>query len=117
MHRVLIVDDEPILALDLAEEVERAGYTVVGPVASVAAALRLIDEVGCDVGILDVNLGKEDSGPIAAVLREKDIPFVIVSGYARKQQPAAFEGAPFIPKPIRGPDLLAALDAASRRQN
>jgi DNA-binding response OmpR family regulator len=108
-RRVLVVDDEPMLALDVACEVANAGYEVVGPVGSVDAALALIEQIGCDIAILDVNLGRETAEPIALVLRDRNIPFIVVSGYARSQQPAAFAAAPFLPKPISTAELLAAL--------
>ena len=113
MTDVLIVDDEPMLALDLAHEVERAGYNAVGPVTTVRAALALLEQ--CDAAILDVNLGHEDAEPIALALRARQMPFVIVSGYTRAQQPPAFQGAPFVSKPVRRAELLAALEATCGR--
>jgi DNA-binding response OmpR family regulator len=108
---ILIVDDEPMLAIDLANELENAGYRVVGPATSVRGALALLEQERCDTAILDINLGHEDAVPIAHALHDRNIPFVIVSGYARVQQPAIFEGAPFVAKPICRAELLAALEA------
>ena len=111
-QRVLVVDDEPILAFDIACEIRNAGYEVVGPAGSVASALALLESSGCDIAVLDVNLGRENAEPIAEALRTKGIPFIIVSGYSRAQQPAIFNDAPFVPKPIRSADLFAALAGA-----
>jgi CheY-like chemotaxis protein len=110
-YRILIVDDEPMLALDIASEVELAGYRVVGPATNVAAALALLRTEGCDAAILDVNLGREDAGPIAQALKELCIPFVVVSGYARAQQPLIFASVPFVAKPVCNAELMAALGA------
>ena len=59
--RVLIVEDEPLLAIDLAQEVSLAGYIVVGPATSVAKAIDLFCDEGCDAAILDVNIRNETS--------------------------------------------------------
>ena len=54
--RVLVVEDEAIVAIDIADQLTEAGFLVVGPAPSVAKALKLIEDVGCDVAVLDVNL-------------------------------------------------------------
>ena len=59
--------------------------------------------------MLDINLGAETTAPIARRLAGDGVPFVTVSGYAWEQQPAAFQGAPFLPKPLRLPLLLSEL--------
>jgi len=59
MTRVLVVEDEAILAIDIATHLTDAGFSVVGPATSVTKALTLIGEVGCDVAVLDVNLRDE----------------------------------------------------------
>ena len=63
--RVLVVEDEFLVALDIAQQITEAGFEVVGPANSVAKAIALIDELGCDVAVLDVNLGHETAEPIA----------------------------------------------------
>lgn len=106
--RVLIVEDDALLALDIAHQMSDAGFEVVGPATSVAKALRLVAEIGCDVAILDVNLGKETGAPVALELKARGTPFVVLSGYSSEQHPAAFQGAPFLAKPAR-PDVLVAM--------
>ena len=107
-HRVLVVEDEPLLALDLESELSAAGFDVVGPAASVARALGLIDELGCDTALLDVNLGLETSEAVALALRARGTPFVVMSGYAQDELPAALIAAPFVSKPVKSADLLLA---------
>ena len=106
--RVLIVEDDALLGLDIANQLTNAGLEVVGPATSVAKALKLIAESGCDAAVLDVNLGKETGAPVALELRARGTPFVVLSGYSSEQHPAAFRGAPFLSKPTR-PDVLVAM--------
>lgn len=105
--RVLVVEDEPLLAFDLAQHLTMAGYEVVGPAASVARALELIAGEGCDLAVLDINLGQETAEPIAAELKNRGAPFVTVTGYSVDQHPPAFQGVPSLTKPITPEDLLA----------
>lgn len=108
--RVLVVEDEPLLALDIAHHLEDAGFEVVGPASSVARALRLIDEVGCDAAVLDINLGPETAELVAEVLLQRGTPFVSLSGYSSEQRPAIFQTAHFLTKPARPEDLIALLN-------
>jgi DNA-binding response OmpR family regulator len=105
--RILIVEDDALLALDIAEQLSAVGFKVVGPATSVASALRRISETGCDAAVLDVNLGRETGAPVALELKSRGIPFVVLSGYSREQHPEAFQGALFLQKPAR-PDVLIA---------
>jgi len=107
--RVLVVEDDALLALDIAQRLTDAGLEVVGPVISVAKALTLISEVGCDVAVLDVNLGSETAEPVALELRARRTPFVVLSGYSSEQHPPGFHGAPVLSKPARPEDLLGML--------
>ncbi|WP_323768737.1 response regulator [Marinovum sp.] len=106
---VLIVDDEFLLAYDLTEEVEAAGYGVVGPAHSVASALDLIEAERTDCAILDVNLGKETSYPIAEELAARGIPFTFITGYEIRQLDASFREAPLLCKPVQTHALHAKL--------
>lgn len=109
--RVLILEDEALLALDLKRRLEGAGFVVVGPATSVAQAVEVMgDGPCCDAAILDVNLGGgETSEPIARELRSRRVPFLTVTAYASKDRPAAFEGIATIAKPVRTERLLSEL--------
>jgi DNA-binding response OmpR family regulator len=107
--RVLIVEDEFFIALDIGQQLADKGFEVVGPAPSVSKALKLVAESGCDVAILDVNLGGETSEPIARKLQEADKPFVVLSGYSTDNKLPWFGGAPVLSKPLRMDDLVAAL--------
>lgn len=80
--RVLVVEDSFLIAWSLRKMLSDFGCEVVGPASNVQDAIRLIDVSGCDVGILDINLGNETSMPVAAALIEKKLPFVFVTGYS-----------------------------------
>jgi PAS domain S-box-containing protein len=105
--RILVVEDEALVAIEVAGLLEEAGWSVVGPVASVSRAMALIHQQGCDCAVLDVNLGPETSEPIAAELEHRGIPFIMVSGYARQQIPRRLSAAPFLSKPIRPKALVS----------
>ena len=90
-ERVLVVEDEPLIAFDVADHLREAGFEVVGPAASVSAALKLLESQGCDLAVLDVNLGRETAAPIADVLATKSLPFVALSGYSNDQLPEIFQ--------------------------
>jgi DNA-binding response OmpR family regulator len=98
-----------MIGLDISEQLAEAGFEVVGPALSVAKALRLVAEPGCDVAVLDVNLGSETSGPIARKLRASGTPFVVVTGYSTDSLPPWFHDAIIVTKPYRIADLVAAL--------
>src|SRR5260370_39246613 len=79
--RVLVVEDEPIIALDIRQQLDDAGFEVLGPGTSVANAVQLIAEPGCDGADLNVNLGTETSEPIAHKPHASGKPFVALSEY------------------------------------
>jgi DNA-binding response OmpR family regulator len=110
--RVLVVEDEAILAIDLAEQLTQAGFRVVGPAPSVAKALKLIVEVGCDVAVLDVNLRNETAEPVARELRSRRTPFLFLSAASRDHLPIGFNEEVLLPKPARPAVLVAALQSS-----
>jgi DNA-binding response OmpR family regulator len=109
MARVLIVEDEPIIAFDLADQLAEAGFKVVGPALRASEGVALVAGEGCDVAILDVNLGQETSEVVALALAALGLPFVVVSGYSSDQHPAVFKGAPLVVKPVHFAQLLVEL--------
>ena len=107
--RILIVEDDALLAIDMAQQLESAGFVIVGPASSVRSALELLRNPGCDAGVLDVHLGRETSEPVAVELIARGTPFVTVTGYSSRQRPAGFAGAPLLSKPVRTEALIALL--------
>jgi CheY-like chemotaxis protein len=80
--RLLVVEDEALVAMLIEDLLRDLGCTVVGPVGSVARALALLRREAIDGALLDVNLGKERSYPVADALAARGVPFVFLTGYA-----------------------------------
>lgn len=106
---ILLVEDEPIIAMALAEDVEAAGAHVIGPVDRVARALDLIDIRHPDAAILDIGLGGETCFPVADVLLARKTPFVFTSGYDANLIPPAYRKVPVVMKPAAPADVIARL--------
>jgi CheY-like chemotaxis protein len=106
---VLLVEDDALCALDLSEHLEAAGWSVVGPAASVDQAMAAFRSTRCDIAVLDINLGRDTSEPVARALSECSTPFVVVSGYSTEQLPCAYRDAPLLTKPVNPNALVAAL--------
>ena len=113
-RRILVVEDEYLIAEDVRDELEGAGAIVVGPAPTVGRALRLIaDEPALDAAVLDVNLGSEKSFPIAEALKARAIPFLFATGYNSGDVPDEWRRARIEMKPLRivaVAQLLAARD-------
>ena len=109
-RRVLVVEDEYLVALGLDDNLRSLGYTVVGPVASLSAAIAAASSERIDAAILDVNLAGEPVYPAAAVLAERGIPFIFCSGYTGSvRMPAEFADAPRVAKPYTSRVIAEAL--------
>lgn len=108
-QRVLIVEDEWLIAQDYANVLKRAGHTVVGPVARSSAALVLVETEPIDVAVLDFQLGGQTSGSLADQLRRLGIPFAVISGHHPRDLPAEFVSALLLPKPVSPDSLLAVI--------
>ena len=93
-RRILVVEDEYLLADDLRQTLESLGIEVVGPVATVAQALELLEsEQAPDGAMLDVNLQGDAVFPVLDLLRERAVPFVLTTGYDGWALPAAYADA------------------------
>jgi DNA-binding response OmpR family regulator len=113
--RVLIVEDEYLLADDLVRALGARGVDVVGPVATLDGAARLVEQERIDGAIVDINLRGEMAYPIADRLSAAGIPFVIASGYGRTNLPERFAGVPHVEKPFDVEAVLALLPKAVGR--
>lgn len=96
---VLVVEDNIIVAMGLAMDLEDSGHTVVGPAARVSQALTLIETEAIDIALLDVDLNGEQSFPIAEVLANLGIPFAFLTAHASADIQKLFPGVPVIGKP------------------
>ncbi|MBG0811477.1 response regulator [Methylosinus sp. H3A] len=114
-RRVLVVEDEPLIALALEETLAEHGFLVVASAQTVAIALRHVAVAQFDVALLDLAIGAESVEPVADRLAALGIPFVFATGYGRFALPAAHAARPIVEKPFRTEALIAALVAAARR--
>src|SRR5689334_23497704 len=81
---ILIVEDEPLIAMMLEDFLDSLGHKVSGTCDTVKCALDEVEKGGFDLAILDVNLKGENVWPVATRLRERNVPFVIATGGDRK---------------------------------
>ena len=107
--RILIVEDEPILAIALQDMLEGLGYDVVGPAFRIAPALALASQAKLDGAILDVNMGDADSFGIAAALARRGTPYLFATGYGREGLGRDQDAVPVLVKPYREKEVEAAL--------
>ncbi|HEX4893384.1 MAG TPA: response regulator [Hyphomicrobiaceae bacterium] len=115
--RVLVVEDEPLIALDLKEELEQAGFAVVGPAFKLSEGLELAADAAVDVALLDVNLGKETSAPVAGRLRDRNIPFLFTTGYSDQALiPPDLQDVPRLSKPYQFSRLVEAICKIARNR-
>ncbi|WP_211595330.1 HWE histidine kinase domain-containing protein [Paracoccus litorisediminis] len=111
--RVLIVEDQALIAMSLEADLIDNGMQVSGIAGNVAAALRLIDKDAPDLAVLDVNLDHESSLPIAERLLALGIPFVFATGYgSRVNLPEHMRAMPVVEKPYQIAEIMAKLIAA-----
>jgi DNA-binding NtrC family response regulator len=111
---VLIVEDDPIIALDFEDTILGLGVKTVRTAGTVTKALELIAERAPDFALLDVGLVREKSFAVAERLDELQIPFAFVTGYgADVRLPAAYAHTPRLPKPCATDALTAVVKRAS----
>jgi CheY-like chemotaxis protein len=107
-RRILVVEDDFVLAQDLREELEGQGAEVIGPAATVTAALDLLKAgpAPC-AAILDVNVGGESVYPVAAALQAQETPFLFATGCELGLLPEVYADVPCAEKPVAvGPALV-----------
>jgi DNA-binding response OmpR family regulator len=115
--RVFIAEDEPLLAVGLRKCLVLDGFEIAGCVGSVKSALTLLDEIDCDIALLDVNLRGELVTPVADVLRQRERPIVFMSGYSRTDLPDLFRDFPVLSKPFDTNELVALIRQSLERRN
>ncbi|WP_282602186.1 response regulator [Paracoccus sp. PARArs4] len=108
--RILLVEDEPLVALDLRHELEDAGAEVVGIARTVPEALEMAGQVEVDLAILDGNLKGQPVDEVADLLSRDGVRFCFLSGYGREHLPRGHDDAPLIEKPFRPDHLRSVLN-------
>ena len=104
--RILVVEDEVVVGLNVISALEEANAIPVGPCCSIDEALEVIEIEKLDAALLDANLRGMSVEEIAAALTRRGIPFAFVTGYGRTSLPVAFQSAPILAKPFTSEVLL-----------
>jgi DNA-binding response OmpR family regulator len=99
-RRILVVEDQAILAAEVEMLLEQLGCEVVGPAATLSQALELARGEPLDGAILDINLHGEAVYPVADLLRSRQIPFLLATGYSAENLPDRFVDCPILEKPF-----------------
>ena len=118
-RRVLVVEDEPLIALEIEAELAAAGATVLGPVGIKEDAARLIETEPLDAALLDATLAGKPVDALAAALDARDVPFAFTSGHGPAELPEGFRDRPLLGKPFNAEallDLISALLAPNERE-
>jgi CheY-like chemotaxis protein len=103
--RVLLVEDENLVAMLLEDMLADLGHSVIGPVARLKKALEMARREEIDLAILDVNINGEQAYPVAEALTARGIPFVFSTGYGEQGLPPQYRGHPTLQKPFQQQDL------------
>lgn len=113
--RVLVVEDEMLLAMLMEDTLTDIGCDVVGPIARATDGVGLAQSERLDGAVLDINIGGKEAFPVARELAKRSIPFVFVSGYTSAKLPKEWEGRPILQKPFRPEDLARSMKAFRSR--
>lgn len=108
--RLLIVEDEVLVAMLVEELMERMGYEVVAVSSHLEEAVALAGTLSVDFAMLDINLNGKQSFPVAEVLRGRGIPFIFATGYGESALGSDFADVPVVQKPFSRDALREALD-------
>jgi two-component SAPR family response regulator len=109
-RRILVVEDEMLIAMIIEDAVQDSGGQIVGPAATLEKALKLVEEQEFDAAILDVTIRGGNVYPVAELLLNRGIPFVFASGYGEWALPESLRDKPRLMKPF----TAAALDEQLR---
>ena len=112
VHRILIVEDETMIAMMVEDFLIELGWDVVGLAGSLDRALAMARDADIDAAVLDVNLNGHLSFAAADILSERSIPFVFATGYGADGMAARFANVPILTKPFHRDDLDRALHRA-----
>ena len=99
-QRILVVEDEMMIAILLEESLLALGCVVIGPVAKLEAAKQLAADSAIDAAVLDINIRGGQVFPVADILTGRGIPFALASGYSDWVLPVKMQGMPRLTKPF-----------------
>jgi DNA-binding NtrC family response regulator len=108
-HKILVVEDSPVVAPFTKDVLEELGCIVVGPAGNMADARALAASEDIDAALVDIRIRGDKSFPICEILKGRGIPFVLTSGYADWAMPVEWMDRPQLPKPYKLEDVEVAL--------
>jgi CheY-like chemotaxis protein len=115
--RVLVVEDEALVALQLEDMLTELGCAIVGPASRVGQALKLLDGEPVEVAVLDLNIAGEMVYPVADALKNRGLPYIFVTGFATSGLTDPHRDRPVLEKPFARRELLRAiLDTLQRER-
>jgi len=114
LARVLVVEDEMMVAMLVEDMLTDLGYEVVTVASRMESAIEHAERSDVDLAILDLNLNGEKSYPVAEALRTRNVPFLFATGYGEGALPEAFRNVPTLQKPFVSGQLKYALDTLDR---
>ena len=107
--RILVVEDESLVAMFLEDVLEDLGHQMLGPYSRVEAALPVARTEEFDAAILDVNVNGQAIFPVAEAIAARGIPFIFSTGYGQKSLPEEYRSRPTLDKPFLPGDVEAVL--------
>jgi len=118
-RRILIVEDEQIVALDLELTLRTWGGTVVGPATTVSRAIEMARSQSIDGAMVDINLCGAAAFPALDILLQRGVPVILATSYPRESLPAAYRNLPILSKPYdprRFSGLVQSIFSSSARE-
>ncbi len=112
--RVLVIEDEALVGMMIEDFLGDFGYSVVGPIENLQAAILLAATEQIDVAVVDINISGQVATAVADKLIEREIPFLFISGY-EKMRGTRYASIPFLRKPFTPEDLHDAVERVRRR--
>lgn len=110
-NKVLLVEDEMLIAMEMEEILTELGFEVVGPAMRLKRAVELAQSQEIDLALLDVNLAGEKSFPVARLLKDRNVPFAFVTGYGAAGLSEEFRDTPVLQKPVEKHQVATAINA------
>lgn len=111
---VLLVEDEVMIRMMVADMLEELGYTVAAEAGEINEAIRLAQTIYYDLAILDVNVNGKVISPVADVIKAKGCPFIFATGYGSSGLPEQYRDRPALQKPFQLDALGKTIEAALR---
>lgn len=106
--RVLIVEDDYLIAENVAEVLREVGIYVVGPVGKFQEACQMVQDIPLDCAVLDINIVGGTAFPLIDVLIQSNVPVLLMTGYDQEELPAKYRSLPLIQKPLLKGDVVGA---------